>query len=167
MPQAHVAGSFWVAIAYGLRASLAIDTALTVGSGSMMGYYALRSLQASVGSEAVWLKGEAVLWLLWTCLWALYLAVTVYTWRMASTEQRRGPAVTSVPLTRKRLLWQCLQGLAVWATVWSYQVSQGQGKPVHEMALLAQPLGYLALLLSLAWTVALLLQHRHPKADNG
>ena len=164
MQQSKTAGSVWVRPSYGLRASRILGTLLTVGSGSMLSYYILQILQAFKTNEAVWLKGQAVLWLLWTCLWGFQLILEFFAWQKATPEQKRAPAIGIVSLTWQSFLWQLLIIWAVMGTGQSYQVSHSPGRPMHEGASFAQYEAYFSLLLLLVWLGALVLRSRLQRA---
>lgn len=163
MQQSKAAGSVWVIPSYSLRASLIISAVLAAVSGSLMSYCIVEMLQTVSPKEAVWEKGQAIVWLLWTCVSGLQLILEFFAWQKATPKQKIAPAIGTVPMTGKFLLWQLLIFLAATGTGHSYQVSPCSGGPIHE-GTFGQYEASFSLLLLLVWMVVLVLRSRLQRA---
>lgn len=159
MQQSKAAGSVRVIPSYSLRTFLIIFVVLAAGSGSLLSYYIVETLQAVSLNEAVWVKGQVIVWLLWTCFCGFQLILGFFAWQKATPEQKCAPAIGTVPMTGRLWLWQLLTFLALTGTGKSYQVSSSPGGPIHG-GTFGQYEVYFSLLLLLVWLVAFVLRSR-------
>ena len=160
MQQSKIEGSYGAVITYSLRTTLILSAILAVGSFGAMSYCTIEMLQATQTDEAIWLKGQVLLWLLWVCVWGFQLILGFSAWKKASPEQKRAPAIRTDPLNWKYLFWQSFMMSATMGTCYSYQTSDSPGRPVHELASVGQYWGYFSLLPMLIWMGASVLRLR-------
>lgn len=145
---------------YSLHTTFLIFSVLS-GASSAMALWYLARLPNATGSELLWCRGHAGLWLLWACFWWLCFAKVAARWRTATPEQKREPWQTKTSSTGADLARQILSSMATISTIDSYKSWLGSSRKTYADVLPGLLMSFVFLLLLLIWVLVNFVRSRN------